>query len=478
MAETSATSNAGSSIVQALSMGSGVDIQELATTLAQAENQPRIDTITQKKEETSVSVSGYGQMKASISVLKTAFDNMKNVSDVTNKTVTNPNPTALSLAVTKQNELAVGSYDVSIERLAQSAIIASDEFTSQTQALNSGSAFNISFVIGSPSPTTSTVNVATDTPAGIVAAVNDADIGVTARLINKSATGNEWVVLFEGKTGTDNSFTASSTPDLGLADSDNQLQQAQNSSISVNGLDSIERAGNKISDVIPGLELDLAAVELTPIRINIAEDSSVIRAAIEDLVLTYNAFRETTTVLTTTDAETGEAGALEKDKTFVSMIQAQIKNLLDKESSTASGGLSTLRDLGLRVQLSGELAIDEKTFSKVIADNLADVRTMLTADTDNQTDFDGGNKGLALDSSLVLKGMLDTSGAISSRQSTAETKIEDYEKRLEALEKRLEAAQQRYLTQFAAMESLVQRSKSTGDYLKGQFTAMENMYKS
>ena len=103
-------------------------------------------------------------------------------------------------------------------------------------------------------------------------------------------------------------------------------------------MDSIERAGNKISDVIPGLELDLAAVELTPIRINIAEDSSVIRAAIEDLVLTYNAFRETTTELTTTDAETGEAGALEKDKTFVSMIQAQIKNLLDKESSTASGG--------------------------------------------------------------------------------------------------------------------------------------------
>ena len=80
MAETSATSNAGSSIVQALSMGSGVDIQELATTLAQAENQPRIDTITQKKEETSVSVSGYGQMKASISLMKTAFDNLKNLS--------------------------------------------------------------------------------------------------------------------------------------------------------------------------------------------------------------------------------------------------------------------------------------------------------------------------------------------------------------------------------------------------------------
>jgi len=161
----------------------------------------------------------------------------------------------------------------------------------------------------------------------------------------------------------------------------------------------------------------------------------------------------------------------------VSMVQAQVKNLLDLDSSTASGGLSKLRDLGINVKLSGDLAIDEKTFSAALAGNLSDILTMLTADTDNQTDFDAGNKGLALDASLVLKDMLASTGAITSRQVSAETKVVDYEKRLEDLEKRLAATQQRYITQFAAMESLVQRSKSTGDYLKGQFTAMENMYK-
>ena len=114
----------------------------------------------------------------------------------------------------------------------------------------------------------------------------------------------------------------------------------------------------------------------------------------------------------------------------------------------------------------------------MISSNLSDVVTMLTANTDNQSDFDGGSKGLALDSSLVIKGMLDTSGPINSRQATAESKVEDYEAQLADLEKRLAATQQRYIAQFAAMESLVQRSKSTGDYLKGQFTAMENMYKS
>lgn len=481
MAETTTTPAAGTSgtaLVQAMQMGSGVDIQALATALAQAETQPKIDSYTSKKEASTVSVSGYGQLKGSISLVKLAFDNLKDVSGVTNKAITNSKPATLTASVSNSTDLQTGSYDIVVDRLAQGTITASNGFTSKTQVLNLASAFTIDFTIGTTSPTTTSVSVTTDTPAGIVSAVNAADIGITARLVNRSATGNDWVVLFEGTTGIENAFTATSIPDIGLSDSGNILQAAQNSSITVNGLDSIERASNKLSDVIPGLEFNVTAVDSNPVRLSIAEDTSVLRTAIDDLVATYNAFRQTATELTNKNAETGEAGALAKDKTFVSMLQSQIKSLLDLESSTASGGISTLRDLGLSVQLSGDLKIDEDTFASVISSNLSDVVTMLTANTDNQSDFDGGSKGLALDSSLVLKAMLDTSGPISSRQATAETKIEDYEAQLADLEKRLAATQQRYIAQFAAMESLVQRSKSTGDYLKGQFTAMENMYKS
>ena len=481
MAETTTTPAAGTSgtaLVQAMKMGSGVDIQALATALAQAETQPKIDSYTSKKEASTVSVSGYGQLKGSISLVKLAFDNLKDVSDITNKTVTNSKPATLTASVSNSTNLQTGSYDIVVDQLAQGTIRASNGFTSKTQVLNSSSAFSIDFTIGTTSPAVSSVSVTTDTPAGIVSAVNAADIGITARLVNRSATGNDWVVLFEGTTGIENAFTATSTPDIGLGNPVNNLQTAQNASITVNGLEDIERASNTLSDVIPGLKFNITAVDSDPVRLSIAEDTSILRAAIDDLVVTYNAFRQTATELTNKNAETGEAGALAKDKTFVSMLQNQIKGLLDLESSTASGGISTLRDLGLGVQLSGDLTIDEDTYASVISSNLSDVVTMLTANTDNQSDFDGGSKGLALDSSLVLKGMLDTSGPINSRQATAESKVEDYEAQLADLEKRLAATQQRYIAQFAAMESLVQRSKSTGDYLKGQFTAMENMYKS
>ena len=478
MAETSAASGAGSSLVQAMNLGSGVEIKALATSLAQAENQPRIDSFTKKKEETSVSVSGYGSLKSSVALIKTAFDNLKNISDVTNKLVTNPKPETAAVSIGSQAELRTGSYDITVDQLATGTIIRSKAFGSKSSLINSGAPFTIDFSIGSSSPVTSSVSVTTDTPEGIVSAVNAANIGITARVVARDTDNSEWVILYEGATGTDNDFTIASNATIHSTGANaGKLQTAQNSSVTMNGLELIQRATNKLTDVIPGLELSLTSVDANPIKISISDDTSVLRAAIDDLVYTYNAFRQTATELTTTDEETGEAGALESDKSLVSMVQAQVKNLLDLDSSTASGGLSKLRDLGINVKLSGDLAIDEKTFSAALAGNLSDILTMLTADTDNQTDFDAGNKGLALDASLVLKDMLASTGAITSRQVSAETKVVDYEKRLEDLEKRLAATQQRYITQFAAMESLVQRSKSTGDYLKGQFTAMENMYK-
>jgi len=118
--------------------------------------------------------------------------------------------------VSSGTDLQTASYDIVVDQLAQGTITASNGFTSKTQVLNSASAFSIDFTIGTTSPTVSSVSVTTDTPAGIVSAVNAADIGITARLVNRSATGNDWVVLFEGTTGIENAFTATSTPDIGL----------------------------------------------------------------------------------------------------------------------------------------------------------------------------------------------------------------------------------------------------------------------
>jgi hypothetical protein len=62
------------------------------------------------------------------------------------------------------------------------------------------------------------------------------------------------------------------------------------------------------------------------------------------------------------------------------------------------------------------------------------------------------------------------------KETSTAAAVTSYETQLLDLNERLETIKSRYLSQFVAMESLVQRSKNTGEYLSGQFKAMENMY--
>ena len=84
---TNNNSEIGGKITQALGAGSGVDIHNLAKTLAETETLPRINTVNEKKAESTVAISGYGVLKASVSSLKTSFEALKNKDTLLNRTV-------------------------------------------------------------------------------------------------------------------------------------------------------------------------------------------------------------------------------------------------------------------------------------------------------------------------------------------------------------------------------------------------------
>jgi flagellar hook-associated protein 2 len=155
-----------------------------------------------------------------------------------------------------------------------------------------------------------------------------------------------------------------------------------------------------------------------------------------------------------------------------------MKALMTQNSSTPVGAYQSLRDIGLSFQLDGTAQIDEKKLDLALTTNNDAVATMLSAGTNGTSNLSLDPKGLAQDISIKLSDMLGAQGVINQRKVTGKSQISVYERDLVKLEVRLEAIYQRYISQFAAMESLVQRMEGIGTYLKGQFTAMENMYKS
>jgi flagellar hook-associated protein 2 len=101
---------------------------------------------------------------------------------------------------------------------------------------------------------------------------------------------------------------------------------------------------------------------------------------------------------------------------------------------------------------------------------------MLTANTNDQLATDLNPKGLALDAQNIIDGYLADSGTIRVKTDSAKESMSKYEKDLVELQERLEKIKSRYLAQFAAMETIVQRSKNTGEYLSGQIKSMQSMY--
>ena len=571
----------GSKIISALNVGSGVNIQDLATSLSEAELSPKIEATQGKIDESELKISALAVVKSGISRINTALSNLEDSSTLTTFSATSSATTSVTAAPVQGTSATPGSYLVQASQLAAPTRIISNEFSSATQTLNSGTSFDI-VVNQGPSPgVNTTVSVTETTPTGVVNAINTSGIGVSATLINKSAAVTEqgrvtfsamtsgqsftlagitvtasasataaevaaslanlaaggsanasdklttsgtlsgwttesvhgasvnftsttagsgvadlaatsdtdsllsiaptqgvadsWFTSVSGETGVKNQFSISSTPDLGFSSGSNVLSSAQNAILSVNGIGSINRASNSFSDVISGVSLVLSGTAAATIEVT--ENLSSLRDSLDEFVSSVNDFnKELDEMADPENTDSDYGGALAGDSSFVALIRKQVKALVDKDSATASGSMSTFRDLGMSFKLSGDIEIDETKYTNAVTNSLSNVREMLTGNTDSQSRYDSSNKGLALESRISLLGLIESDGLLANRETNAASTLESQKEALAELEERMTKAYERYIKQFAAMESIVQRSKSTGDYLEGQFKAMENMY--
>jgi len=72
--------------------------------------------------------------------------------------------------------------------------------------------------------------------------------------------------------------------------------------------------------------------------------------------------------------------------------------------------------------------------------------------------------------------MLSSTGAISTNSVNASTKITNYQKDLAKLETRMTALKARYLSQFAAMDTIVGQSTTLRNSMATSYAGMMSMY--
>lgn len=450
-----------SNIASSLGAGSGIDIKELAKNLVEAEKTPRKEAIDAKIAKSEARISGLSLVNYSLTEIKKAFANLNDASDFTSLTATNSQTSAFG--ITTDSSAKAGNFSVNVSQIATAQRSPSGAFAARDTTLNGGAAFTLNLTVGTG--TAQTIDVLTATPAGVVSAINGANKGVTAQLLNTGDAAKPYTIVVTGQTGTSNSFTLTSSPAVTELNFGNatagatvpplsNLQNAANASFTVDGL-AISRSSNTISDVIPGVSLELYAPTTGNARIDLSRDSSGIEEKLNALVTAYNDFMDNMKILSdkSSDVET-YGGALSGDS-FLSNIKAQVRNLVMANSSTPGTTLKAARDVGIDIDRYGKMSLDATKLESALKNNFSDVVTLFSANTNNKTVYSPLPGGVAGDGLKKIDAMLRSDGDIARQTDSTNALIERQKAELTKLETRMEKLLQRYTRQFSAMDSIV-----------------------
>lgn len=450
----------GSDILSALNAGSGINAKNLVDQLVAAERAPRESMINEKIQDATADISGYGQLSASLSALRTAVADLKDQRDFAGTLVT-AESNAVSYQVTDVTQ--TGTYAIEVNSLAQRRQLVSGGYATATTTIGGGSSITVDITAGG---STQSIEIDDPTPQAVVDAINAAGGAVTARLVDDGSGSNAFKVLLSGGLGTANNFTVSSS-DSALSFG-TQLTAAADASVTIDGL-TITRPNNTLDDVLPGMTMTLNAPTTSAESVTVSRDTSSVETAVVSFVDVLNASLDLMDTLGASGIEDGEeAGALNNDSTL-RFVESQIKSLLLADSSSPGSSLSNLNDLGVTFNREGRMEIDAATLRSALSDNFDDVVTMLSADSNDQTTFGEANRGIAGDLDKLIDDLLASDGVIQVRVDSRTAQKTINESDLLDLEDQMERLRLRYMTQFTAMEAAVDQLTTLKESLTAQF---------
>ena len=307
--------------INALGAGASFDTKKIVEALVEAERAGAEQQIQRKLADAESKISGLGSAASILNILKEGAELLNDARDFNTLSINNSQPSALGAAVT--SNARAGSNTVSIQSLAKEQRSVSTGFDSSSVQLNGENTTNISLTVNG---TTQSLAVEGATLSSVRDAINNAELGVRAEIVNTGEASGNFKLQIVGETGASNSFTISSDFS-GLNFSTNQA--ASDASLTVNGI-AFTRSSNQISDVIEGVNLNLTATTDTNFTLSIDRDISEAKGNIVAFVSMFNEATQEFRNLTNSETD----GPLRGDSIFRSII----RNMRSIVIGTASTG--------------------------------------------------------------------------------------------------------------------------------------------
>ncbi len=294
----------------------------------------------------------------------------------------------------------------------------------------------------------------------VAAKINDSNSGVRAIVVNdRSDKTDSYKIELSGlKTGDDNEIEY---PVVYMLDGKQDFQFVENNKAknAIYKLDGhqYENADNMITDLLPGVTLDLKQAKPgQPIRVNVSENFDVISDKVKTFVDSYNAalgFIQTQNKLTEGKDGVPHLGPLGGDG-MLRMTESRLRSIIQTPQFTESD-IQRVLELGIEFNKNGTLEFQQDKFKKI-----------LSADPMRVVKFLRGNlidKGFLPTMTKSLREITDSSvGLVGSRKKSYQANSAQIDKNIERKEKTLARREEQLRKQFADMEGAMSKIQGQG----------------
>jgi flagellar hook-associated protein 2 len=453
-------------------IGSGIDFDTLRDAIVADRSRPMLQLQSRRLSLTSKSES-LKALNGKLVTLTSSLEALNNRGLGSGRSVTTSADAVVSATATEK--AVKGSFTLGVTRLATALTQASGTYASTSTAVLAGGATSATFELrkgGATSGAAITIDATNNTLAGLRDAINAANAGVTASIVDVKGdgTGNQ-LVLTSSATGAAGrvelvetsatgtaaalDLTSVSLPDAGAGFA------SLDASFTINGL-AVTRSTNSVSDAVEGVTFSLKATGSATVAVG--DDTASYKSKIGAFVDAYNAVQDMIASHYKLDGEGKPTGVLAGDA-ILRTVRDQLREAAGTTLAGNGGALSGLAEIGITRGADGKLVVDHAKLNDKLQSSLADVRALWAGKTD--TDVGLANRLAASFDALSD----DVSGTIQSAITSYKSSIASIDKSIAAQQDRLDALRASLTRQFAAADAAIGQ-------LNGQASSLTNMLKS
>lgn len=458
--------------VTSAGLGSGLDVNSIISQLMLIEKQP-LNTLAKEQSTVNAQISSYGKIQGNLATLRDKAAAFNTATLWGDTTTTLSDATVATVTAISGKSGVTGSHTLQVNALATGQTVSSSVMASSTAELSEGT-LTIElgkWTGGTPatgftaksgaSPVTVSIGAGETSLSKIRDKINAAGAGVTASIVSDAAGAR--LSIRSAATGEENAFriTATETADDGNAATGltalgysatgsspmTRNQTAGNAQALVDGI-AISSATNTLDQVVEGLSIKLNKVTTSAVDMTVVANHDDVKTAIKDFVSAYNTLNGSISYETKYDATTKVAGALQADRTSLS-VQSKMRMLLSETfTGTGSGTLNSLSSIGLTRDSSGNLVLKESKLDDALA-NPDQVKALLSGGDGLST----STTGFMTRFRKFADDIQSTNGPLDSRKSGLQSQLKRISDRQATMETHYAATEARLKKQYERLDT-------------------------